>query len=155
MNSKGFTMVELLVTISIIAILAVMATPTLVDISTQQNLNKSAVELKGVINMAQSKAAIEKKVITVYVGSRPTTPDDNVLSWMPSGSSTLATAKETIYMGPNYFIQKSATNADYDGIKKFVICDGPTASATSSRVISINRVGLIVDSGTVGGCSAK
>ena len=54
---KGFTLIELMVTIAVMAIIAMMAAPSFGDMLQRQNLNKSTKELVATLNQARAKAA--------------------------------------------------------------------------------------------------
>lgn len=154
MNKQfGFTLFELIVTLAVISILSIISVPTFIDSSGRQNFNRSVSELKGSLERAQAKAALQGNVITVNVGTRSTSNNASTYHWLPSGSSALLQSNSSVYFGPKGHVQASATNEAYGGVKTFTVCDGPTASARFSRTIQINRLGVIVDSGTKEGCS--
>lgn len=58
---KGFTLIELMVTIAIMVIIATMAAPSFNNIILKQNLNKSTRDLVIVLQKARSKAALEEE----------------------------------------------------------------------------------------------
>ena len=53
---RGFTLVELMITIGVMAIIAVMAVPSFTNMLLKQNLNKSTRDLVIVLEKARSKA---------------------------------------------------------------------------------------------------
>lgn len=154
-KTKGFTLFELLVVVSIIGILSLMAAPIYSNLAVNQNLEESTTSLVSAINQARSKAIIEKRVIQVNLNSYAANTD-TTLNWSPTGTSTLVrSTATTIFFGPNGFSQQSATNTDPTAELIFTICNGPLASATVSRQIAISYLGSISDSGLTGGCSAS
>jgi type IV fimbrial biogenesis protein FimT len=91
---KGFTLIELMVTIAVMAIIAMMAAPSFGDMLQRQNLNKSTKELVATLNQARAKAALERREITVELLSADENTDDT-LNWMPVGKSSLKTGRAT------------------------------------------------------------
>ncbi|MEG2750054.1 MAG: prepilin-type N-terminal cleavage/methylation domain-containing protein, partial [Acinetobacter sp.] len=67
-KSRGFTLIELMVTIVVLAIIATIAAPAFGDLVTQQKLNSSARELVMAINQAKSQAALVKKSVGLCLG---------------------------------------------------------------------------------------
>ena len=92
-KNKGFTLIELMVTIAVLAILAGIAAPSFGNMMTQQNLKKSTNELIGVLQEARSKAVLERRNVKIELKSVETPTrvanTDTVLNWMPYGSTTL------------------------------------------------------------------
>ncbi|MEG2847017.1 MAG: prepilin-type N-terminal cleavage/methylation domain-containing protein, partial [Acinetobacter sp.] len=64
-NNRGFTLVELMVTLAVLAIIAMMAVPFFGDMMLRQNLNKSQGELFAALNKAKSQALNKKRSVTV------------------------------------------------------------------------------------------
>ena len=137
---KGFTLIELMVTIAIMAIIAMMAAPSFGDMLQRQNLNKSTKELIATLNQARAKAALERREITVVIGGGVDTP--NRLHWSPSGKATLKSGNNLIFM-PNGLVRDPLNaNTVIANNTTFVICDTAT-NATASKTISISRMGTI------------
>lgn len=64
-NSRGFTLVELMVTIAVIAILAMIAAPSMSNMVTKQRLDTTARELAYTFGDARSKSAVLRKEVVV------------------------------------------------------------------------------------------
>lgn len=155
MKSKGFTLFELITVIALIGILTLMAAPMYTNLAVNQNIEESSSNLISVLNRARSKAIIEKRVIQVNLNNYDANTE-TVFNWYPSGTATLVkSTTTTIYFGPNGFSQKSSTDKDPTAELTFVVCNGPLATATISRSISLSYLGSVSDSGAIGGCSAS
>ena len=94
-KENGFTLIELMVTIAIAAIIATMAAPSMGQWLVRQNLSKSTQELISVLNNARTKAALERKEITVQLNTSAVADTTSQLNWMPSGKAVLKTGSPT------------------------------------------------------------
>ena len=151
MKIKGFSMIEMIVTLVIISILSVIAAPSIKSVLIQEHLNQSSSDLIRVLQKAQSRALLEKKVMRVFIGTEPTL-NDTELSWMPSGEAYIRDGSVSEYIGRDGYIQTSATNAAFAGVKNYIIC---SKGGTHSRKITVNRLGVITDSGVRENCNAS
>lgn len=133
---QGFTLVELIVTIAILAIIAVIATPLMGNILLKQNLNKSTQELIYVLTQARAKAASDRKEIKVQLNST-TANTSSQLNWTPSGKAVLKVASPpvtSITFLPTGLV-KEAT------IPSFTLCE--QTSGSLSKTVSISKMGTI------------
>ncbi|WP_436913296.1 pilus assembly FimT family protein [Acinetobacter schindleri] len=139
-KNKGFTLIELMVTIAVLAIIAMMAAPSVGTILNKQNLKKSSTDLMNTLAKARAKAALERREITVVIGEGADTP--NRLHWSPSGKAILKSGNNLIFM-PNGLVRDPLNaNTVIANNTTFVICDTAT-NATASKTISISRMGTI------------
>lgn len=141
-KKNGFTLIELMVTIAVLAIVATMAAPSFGDMLQRQNLNKSTKELIATLNQARAKAAIERREITVELLSDDAHTETS-MSWMPVGKANLKTGTSTeIVFMPNGLVKDSSTNQVIAGDTTFVICDDASGS-NNSKQITISKMGTI------------
>lgn len=61
---RGFTLVELMVTIAVIAILATIAAPSMNNLIAKQRLNSAIRELSNTLGKARSQAALLRIEVT-------------------------------------------------------------------------------------------
>lgn len=134
-KSKGFTLVELMVVIAVMAVIATMALPSFSTLINKQNLSKSSRELSTILSQARSKAAIERRMVTVQLNSKAANTD-NQLNWSPTGGATLSGATASIVFQPNGLVQNATSDTT------FKICDSAT-DAKYATTISISRMGTI------------
>lgn len=140
-KNKGFTLIELMVTIAVLAIIAMMAAPSFGNMLDRQNLNKSSTELVNVLAQARSKAALDRREVSVNIGTAGT-DDDETLHWIPSGKATLQFTPTVITFMPNGMVQDPATLRVISTTTTFEVCDRAD-DPTTSKIISISRMGTI------------
>ena len=73
--NHGFTLIELMVTIAVMAIIATIAAPSFGDMIARQKLNTSTRDLMMAINQAKSQAALMKTTVALCL-SRTNSDDD-------------------------------------------------------------------------------
>lgn len=133
-KDQGFTLIELIVTIAVLAIIAVMAAPSMGQLLVKQNLNKSTKELIHVLTEARSKAALDRKPIKVgFVASIV----DADLNWTPTGDAVLKTGSPTniIFLPTGLVKDWASTNSS------FIVCE--KTSGSLSKIVSISKMGTI------------
>lgn len=137
-KNKGFTLIELMVTIAVLGIIATIAAPSFSNLLEKQNLNRSTQELIGQLNSARSKAVLERREVTVRLNSLDAdTP--NRLNWSPRGQAVLKTGSPTtITFQLSGGIQDFA--ADIGG-QPFIICN--ESGGNKSKNISLSLMGTI------------
>ncbi len=64
-SSRGFTLVELMVTIAVVAILAMVAAPSMINLIVKQRLDSTARDLAYTFGLARSQAAALRREVTV------------------------------------------------------------------------------------------
>ena len=135
MKQGGFTLIELIVTMAVLAIIASFAAPSFGNMLNQQNLNRSVRDLAGTLAQARAKAALERRPVTVRLNSE--IPDtDNQLNWSAQGQAILTSNTNSVVFLPTGLIQNAA------GDIALTICDSGT-NGKSSKTISISRMGTI------------
>ena len=138
-KNNGFTLIELIVTIAVMAIIAMLAAPSFGDMIVRQNLKKSTNELIGVLNQTRAKAVLERRNIDVNLSSEETDalPIDTatVVNWMPHGKTHLTSASETSI---TYGLSGGVVGATTD--TSFILC---SVAGGKSQTISVSKMGTI------------
>lgn len=134
-KQQAFSLIELMVTLVVLAILSMLATPTFVAILNRQNLNKSVGELIGVLHSAKTKARFDRREIHLklnVVGRN----DGNTLYWAPYGNAILHSGQHSLIFMPNGLVKSAQADL------QFILCDH-ASNAQRSTTISISRLGVV------------
>lgn len=92
-NEAGFTLIELVITMAIVAIVAMMAAPQMIQIVRQNQLNDDARDFFNTLVELRADAVLTQKEKTIVIASEPEDPDssatpsepeDVVLDWAPN-----------------------------------------------------------------------
>lgn len=138
-KNHGFTLIELMVTIVVVAIIATMAAPSFGDMLLKQNLNKSTRDLVGILTDAKTKAVLERREITLTLKDvKQNSKLENTEStfyWQPSGKAILKTGSTTSVIFRSNGLVKASTDTT------FTICN--QVGGNSSKIIVISKMGAI------------
>ncbi|MEG0604639.1 MAG: prepilin-type N-terminal cleavage/methylation domain-containing protein [Acinetobacter sp.] len=83
-NNRGFTLIELIVTIAVLAIIASIAAPQLQKFTVKRQVEKSAVDLEKVFIQARSDAVIYRKKVVVNINTVGSNSVDSKYWSLPS-----------------------------------------------------------------------
>lgn len=137
-KEKGFTLIELMVTIAVLAIVASIAAPSFGNLLQKQNLNRSAQELIGQLNSARSKAVLERREVTVMLNSLDADTPTR-LNWSPRGQVSLKIGSPTtITFQLSGGVRDFATSISG---QPFIICN--ENGGNKSKNISLSLMGTI------------
>ncbi|MEG1855389.1 MAG: prepilin-type N-terminal cleavage/methylation domain-containing protein, partial [Acinetobacter sp.] len=167
-NNRGFTLVELTVTIAVLATVMVMAIPSMQNLIAKQQLNTTARDLAYVFSQARGQAAALRKNVTVKfaVNTAPTNIYANAVTyfWLPKYDDiSLTSIKDDVVFLPIGLVtmdgrtQEEIPNPAFDSTKPedplsnpkkikrpvplvFTVC---SSKLNASKAISISKTGVI------------
>ena len=80
-KNKGFTLIELMVTLAIVAIVAMIAAPNMADSIDRRQIERTTTDFEKALTQARSDAVLSRKQITIHLNaSGQDTPTDRY--WM-------------------------------------------------------------------------
>lgn len=136
---SGFTLIELMITIVVIAIIATIAVPSFRQMIVQQNLKKSTHEFVAVLNQARSMSVLERRNIQIEFSknkvNNPLLNTATNIFWAPQGSVTLTASSPTTL---TYGLNGGLNNFTSDLV--FTLCAEPKGN---SRIITVSKMGTV------------
>lgn len=87
---KGFTLIELMVTLSVVTILAVLAVPSMTPIIHRMQVDTTARDLAEKLKQVRGTAVALRKEVSIRFEAPPTTstdPEGDIFYWQPDNSN--------------------------------------------------------------------
>ena len=142
-RTNGFTLLELTVTIAVLAIISTIAIPSFLSMIDGRRVNGVAVEIVGDLRLARTEAMRRGQEITFNI--------DNESHTIELGSDEL---KAHIYDRPNVSVSANPETINIDprhGHPDAALEVTVTGNSQRALIVSINQVGRIRVCGTAGG----
>lgn len=131
---RGFTLIELMITIAIMAIIATMAAPSFSNMLERQRLNRDTQSLIAQLSKARSQAVALRQSVKLTLNSQ-TTDSDIDLYWSASGKNKLLNTTVTAVT----FSQTGIPDTTAD--TQFTVCN---SKLSVSRVFILSRFGSVM-----------
>lgn len=148
-RNAGFTLVELLVTIAIVAIIVGFAAPNMMTQLANQRVKATTMKLTNVLNQAKSESVIRRQSLTVKYDN---TSNPRVITINGQGADVIASytynSKVTIESDPAILKFESGKRAD--AAITYTLCDGVRTAMV--RQVTVNKIANI-NTRTGGACS--
>lgn len=110
---RGFTLIELMVTIAVMGIITAIAAPSFVKIIARQRLNSNTQELVSTLTKARSQAILVRQPTTVNVNGSGLS-NGLVFNWKPEGANLKNATVNPIFFTANGFTAKEVNNPSFD-----------------------------------------
>lgn len=136
MKSRGFTLIELIITIAILAIIVSIAAPSFHSTIQSQHLNRDAKDLAMLLSEARNQAVTLRNEVTVHLGM--VGDDENTaFYWMPHDSNALdqSTSIDQLIFLPNGTLKDRVSSAT-----TISICN---LSMHKTKNIEVSRMGSV------------
>ena len=137
-KNQGFTLIELMVTVAVMAIIATMAAPSMGNLVAKQKLILTTKDLSHTLWEARSKAVLIRKDVTITLNDATKSSQDNTdtqMYWTPKAGNALTSISATSIIFTPYGIVKDATT-DSD----LVICN---SELNVTKTIIVTRMGTL------------
>ncbi len=133
-KSKGFTLVELIVTIAVMVIIAMMAAPSFSNLLAKQKLNSTTADLMDTLMLARNQAILLRTATTVNLNAEGTNTALNFF-WSPKEKNTLTTNPAGL-VAIGFRGDGSLNNA----ATSFVVCNSQTKT---TKTFSLTVMGTV------------
>ena len=111
-KNHGFTLIELMITIAVMAIIAMLAAPSFADLIAKQRLESTTKQLLNILTTARSQAILLRQATTVNLDS--SNPDTGtVLNWKPNQAILKSATYKPVFFTENGLIAQEVANPDH------------------------------------------
>ncbi|HYD79733.1 MAG TPA: GspH/FimT family pseudopilin [Paucimonas sp.] len=150
-RSAGFTLIEVIVTLTIAAVLTVLAAPSFKNLITSQRLKTASFDLVTNLTLARSEAIKQNGNVTITPVSTSNWAD----GWTVSGSGgtirTQAAYSKITITGPTTLVYDRNGRTTTGAESSFQLSDSDSGSTVQSRCVKVNLIGQPVSK--LGSCS--
>lgn len=135
-KKNGFTLVELMVTISIMAIIAVLAAPSFKNQIHKSELQKDVMDFKSLLNEVRSDARLNNRTAILYLRDPLNTDIDNSYYWHAQTSELSNLSLEELTFRANGIVESN--------LQVFPICmEIRHKNSAKSTFIRLTKLGSV------------
>ncbi|AXQ20998.1 prepilin-type N-terminal cleavage/methylation domain-containing protein [Acinetobacter wuhouensis] len=135
MKNEGFTLVELMVTILVMAVITMIAAPSFSKILAKQKLNSNTQDLISTLSKARSQAVLLRQNTTVHLSTG--TENDLNYYWQLADNNSITSPSVITEI---VFARDGSISSGMDTSVDFIICNSKTGT---TRVFALTRMGSI------------
>lgn len=144
-KASGYTLLEILVTIAVVAIVASLAVPSFQNMIATQRVRSAANDLVAALNFARSEAVKRNRVVTVTPGAAWTA--GWTITYVDSGGTTQTLQTHEAFEGVTLISSPAATAISYraDGRRNSanveITISPPSSTSASKHCIGVSPTG--------------
>lgn len=98
-KNKGFTLIELMITIAVLAIIATLAAPSFSQLTNKYKLEEDSRDLLSILMQARNDAILKRKVVTIFFDPSVASSETTFV-WTPKNVSNIFSNVPTGYNFP-------------------------------------------------------
>lgn len=159
-HGPGFTLIELMVTIAVLAIMIGLATPSFLEMSLSSRLTSIANSLSSSVQLARSEAIKRNQPVTLCASTDGETCDEDTdwsVGWVALAGTTVLQREQAVPSG--YVVASTEDSLVFQPtgagatLNSFTICRQSPSAGAQERVVSVSATARTkVSKTTTGSC---
>ena len=138
-KNQGFTLIELMVTVAIMAIIAMMAVPSFGDILEKRRYEQNARELLLILSQAKSQAILSRGNVNANLASNSAnTP--TMLNWTVRNSGTTLSISPSV-TASTFIFDSNGLVSNISGDTTITLCN---SKVKIKKIIVVTRLGAFI-----------
>jgi general secretion pathway protein H len=161
-DAEGFTLIELMVTIAVVALLAAVAAPAMVTLMNSNRLSSSAGELTAALQLARAEAVRRSATVTVCGSADGVacTNGANWANWIVLGTNNINAGTDVVRsgaMGRNLQISGPAAGVSFSSAglipaqTNLTVCIPTEQPVDNQRILTVMLSGAVLTARNNGG----
>ncbi|ENV38065.1 GspH/FimT family pseudopilin [Acinetobacter venetianus] len=137
-KNRGFTLVELVVTIAVIAVVSIMAAPSMANLMEKRRYDQNARELLLALSQAKSQAILNRSDVSVNLASNSVNTLTS-LNWNVINNTTLSISPTVT--ASTFIFNSNGLISNIAGDRTLTLCN---AKVKIQKTIVVTRLGTYV-----------